>query len=290
MICAHCWGLIASRPLPAEPGGFRVRAAARQGGGRRKKPAPSPADKQPAEGEGAGEDAAAANDDASQQQQQPGEEGAAAAAAAGGEEEQQQGSPAGSKAGSEGGDDELAQRVGRSGDPLDDVSAAGAALVALLLLLSACRCVVALLLLLLPAFGCTVSGELCPTSAVHYHPKTLTQRRQTHTPPPSPRQDGEFDRPRAVTREVAFEAARRIRQECAQPVIVHFYAWLLQGYRTNAPFTNHAILSFLRRIAEPRQLNLEPMLYQVCVCVCLCVHRDTCVMCLCTECVWWWAG
>ena len=35
------------------------------------------------------------------------------------------------------------------------------------------------------------------------------------------------------------------------------------GYRTNAAFTNHAIVSFFRRIAEPRQLNLEPMLYQV---------------------------
>lgn len=34
------------------------------------------------------------------------------------------------------------------------------------------------------------------------------------------------------------------------------------GYRTNAPFTNHAIVAFLRRISDPAQLNLEPMLYQ----------------------------
>jgi hypothetical protein len=67
--------------------------------------------------------------------------------------------------------------------------------------------------------------------------------------------------------EVSFEAARRVRQECAQPVIVHFYSWLLQGYRSNAAFTNHSILSFFRRIAEPQQLNLEPMLYQVGACV-----------------------
>lgn len=46
-------------------------------------------------------------------------------------------------------------------------------------------------------------------------------------------------------------------------VIVHFYSWLLQQYRANSPFTNHALTSFLARIADPRGLNLEPMLYQV---------------------------
>lgn len=79
--------------------------------------------------------------------------------------------------------------------------------------------------------------------------------------------------------EVSFEAARRVRQECAQPVIVHFYSWLLQGYRSNAAFTNHAILSFFRRIAEPQQLNLEPMLYQVGACV---------YVALLCVCVWLW--
>ncbi|PSC68202.1 calcium-translocating P-type PMCA-type [Micractinium conductrix] len=70
---------------------------------------------------------------------------------------------------------------------------------------------------------------------------------------------------RPATREVSFEAARRVRVECAHPAVLHFYSWLLQGYRTNAPFTNHAILSFFRRIADPHQLNLEPMLYQLSV-------------------------
>jgi hypothetical protein len=36
-----------------------------------------------------------------------------------------------------------------------------------------------------------------------------------------------------------------------------------QGYRTNSPFTNHALLGLFRRLADPQQLNLEPMLYQV---------------------------
>ena len=127
---------------------------------------------------------------------------------------------------------------------------------------------------------------------------------------------------RPATREVSFEAARRVRVECAHPAVLHFYSWLLQararggcacranccisthkrtveypahtfcasakrasvvtnnssipasfpprlpqGYRTNAPFTNHAILSFFRRIADPHQLNLEPMLYQARACL-----------------------
>jgi timeless len=70
-------------------------------------------------------------------------------------------------------------------------------------------------------------------------------------------------RRRRATREVAFQAAHRLRQELAHPAIVHFYAWLLQGYRTNSPFTNHALLGLFRRLADPQQLNLEPMLYQV---------------------------
>lgn len=46
-------------------------------------------------------------------------------------------------------------------------------------------------------------------------------------------------------------------------MVVHFYSWLLQGYATNSPFTNHALTAFLARIADPQGLNLEPMLYQV---------------------------
>lgn len=40
------------------------------------------------------------------------------------------------------------------------------------------------------------------------------------------------------------------------------YAWLLAGYRTNSPLTNLALVGFLERLASPRRLNLEPMLYQ----------------------------
>lgn len=46
-------------------------------------------------------------------------------------------------------------------------------------------------------------------------------------------------------------------------VVVHFYSWLLQGYVSNAPLTNHALLRFLQRLADPQGLDLEPMLYQV---------------------------
>ena len=49
--------------------------------------------------------------------------------------------------------------------------------------------------------------------------------------------------------------------------MVHFYSWLLQGYATNGPFTNHALVAFLALIADPQGLNLEPMLYQVTQCM-----------------------
>lgn len=49
-----------------------------------------------------------------------------------------------------------------------------------------------------------------------------------HAPSSNALQDEEGRRARP-TREVSFEAARRVRQECAHPAIVHFYAWLLQG-------------------------------------------------------------
>lgn len=72
--------------------------------------------------------------------------------------------------------------------------------------------------------------------------------------------DDDDDEPTARFVETAFEGGRRIRQECAQPAVVHFYTWLLQGYKTNSSFSNHAIVSFLRRICS---LGLEPMLWQL---------------------------
>ena len=38
-----------------------------------------------------------------------------------------------------------------------------------------------------------------------------------------------------------------------------------QGWKTNGAFTNHALVSLLRRIASPSGLNLEPMLWQISV-------------------------
>ena len=254
---------------PAEPGGFKVKAAAanRGGGGGRRRKALSPAgDQSPAPGEQAGEEAAAEGAD---------EAGGESAAADDGE---QQGSPAGSgaqpkeggTAGEGSGDDdeladaELARRhadVGRSGDPMEIfVSPCLAGLHPSMHAFTAPRqhlriaaAVPALpASLLLPSLpGPTLLSHLCQPPAT----------------PPLLQQEEEY-RQRPATREVSFEAARRIRQECAQPVVLHFYAWLLQGYRTNAPFTNHSIVSLFRRIADPTQLNLEPMLYQVGGCCC----------------------
>lgn len=48
-------------------------------------------------------------------------------------------------------------------------------------------------------------------------------------PVPQEEEAEEARRRARATREVSFEAARRIRAECAHPAIVHFYAWLLQG-------------------------------------------------------------
>lgn len=82
--------------------------------------------------------------------------------------------------------------------------------------------------------------------------------------PPCP-QDGGFgegERRRAATREVSFQAAQRIRQECAHPAVLHFYVWLLQGalgwggglwaWRAGGAAGLDSLLSFLGR-AELRR-------------------------------------
>ncbi|CAL5223392.1 g5900 [Coccomyxa viridis] len=66
-------------------------------------------------------------------------------------------------------------------------------------------------------------------------------------------------------KEVAVDLDQRIRQELAFPAVVHFYSWLLQGYQTNGQFLNHCLVAFLKRIADPDGINLEPMLWQVSV-------------------------
>lgn len=60
-------------------------------------------------------------------------------------------------------------------------------------------------------------------------------------------------------------AAHWFRRNCAQPAVLQFYTWLLQGYATNNDFTNNAIVDYLQRIVlpPPTGLGLEPMLWQL---------------------------
>ncbi|KAK9830387.1 hypothetical protein WJX72_011470 [[Myrmecia] bisecta] len=78
-------------------------------------------------------------------------------------------------------------------------------------------------------------------------------------------EEEEMEAARRRVKEVAYDVKQRVRQELAFPAVVHFYTWLLQGYSTNSTFLNHCILGFLKRIAHPDHLNLEPMLYQLSV-------------------------
>lgn len=103
--CSHTIRPRITEPLsicpPAEPGGFKVKAAVRQGGGRRTKAAATPAQ---GEEEGDGAAGSPAGGDNS-----PAGSGSADKAAGQREEEEE--------------DAAAERRVGRSGDPLDDVSA-----------------------------------------------------------------------------------------------------------------------------------------------------------------------
>lgn len=60
----------------------------------------------------------------------------------------------------------------------------------------------------------------------------------TLPPPPIAAAQDEEGMRRRATREVSFEAARRVRQECAHPAILHFYAWLLQGELRTSEIAN----------------------------------------------------
>lgn len=106
-----CPSLSAINSLPSEPGGFKVKAAVRQGGGRRQK-APAPVGEEgeePADGKERAADGAAGSP-------------------AGTGEQAQGGSPAGGsgaavqESGAEEDGAAAERRVGRSGDPLEDVS------------------------------------------------------------------------------------------------------------------------------------------------------------------------
>lgn len=68
-------------------------------------------------------------------------------------------------------------------------------------------------------------------------------------------------------KEVVIDLPQRLRKACAQPALVHFYTWLLRGYRTNGALANEAIVSFLERIAAPAPtgLGLHAMLWQLSV-------------------------
>ena len=48
-----------------------------------------------------------------------------------------------------------------------------------------------------------------------------------------------------------------------QCIVFHRALVTIVGYANNSDFLNHCIISFLKRICNPKGLNLEPMLYQV---------------------------
>jgi len=76
------------------------------------------------------------------------------------------------------------------------------------------------------------------------------------------------DQEEYVQKEEDFDASRRLRSTCGHPLILQFYIWLLQGYKSNSDLTNNAILSFLQRISDPLSkggLGLHCMLWQLSV-------------------------
>ncbi len=301
-------------PLPTEPGGFKVKAAVRQGGGRgRRKAAPTNlAEDDGEDGDRNGADGAAAGSPAGE----GGQDGSPGSNTDGREEEEEDGVAA-------------ERRVGRSGDPLEDVSASWGAMY-WRCGLSGCyvdwtvissgtlqlRCLsrrsVSAGECLDGACGhsCNCLHSNTTSSFVTPHLRTLCRTRRAggrgqpgrcplrrlaecarsaRTPPSCTSTPG-CCRVGAITRRLACFPSLQImlgpasvdRDWCTRPVVQvtgrSGHLTLLScpydsapaaGYRTNAAFTNHAIVSFFRRIAEPHQLTLEPMLYQVGACVCL---------------------
>ena len=63
----------------------------------------------------------------------------------------------------------------------------------------------------------------------------------------------------------AAAASARVRAHLTSPPVVHFYFWLLAGYKTNPPALNRAVAAFLRRVrsAPPAGCDLAPMLWQL---------------------------
>lgn len=70
--------------------------------------------------------------------------------------------------------------------------------------------------------------------------------------------------------ERALDLNHELRKTYTMPSIIHFYAWMLAGVTAgvNSPQLTHAITSFLWRVVLPEHLDLEPLLYQVCMYVC----------------------
>lgn len=54
------------------------------------------------------------------------------------------------------------------------------------------------------------------------------------------------------------QACRSLCMHCSHEAVV-----MTAGYANNSDFLNHCIIGFLKRICNPKGLNLEPMLYQV---------------------------
>lgn len=57
---------------------------------------------------------------------------------------------------------------------------------------------------------------------------------------PCLQEDEEEERAQRSTREISFEAAKRIRAELAHPAVLHFYAWLLQGGCKRRPVSRNS--------------------------------------------------
>jgi hypothetical protein len=61
------------------------------------------------------------------------------------------------------------------------------------------------------------------------------------------------------------ELSRRLVTKLANPAVIHFYVWLLQGAARNSTRLNAALLDMLQRVCDPQGFNCEAMLYQLSV-------------------------
>ena len=100
-----------------------------------------------------------------------------------------------------------------------------------------------------------------------YNPEHPGKCLDLHAPPPDnnpePPQGSDGEARVGSHKEVAYDLARRLRQELAVPAVLSFYISNLAFYAKNSTDVNTAIHHLLWTVASPQELNLEPMLYQV---------------------------